>query len=144
MWWNKKQDKRRKNSKTIWNGSTPPPKPKQPAKYVPSGEVIAPIVSSFEVGRAIITKVPFVPVPFKEIGVYPFPVLMVAKNAPESEVTEVPAGSLLVYTGQIRTIERTKVDGHNREFSVLKHTFVTPIGRCIIHDRDFEMLVSCE
>lgn len=54
----------------------------------------------------------------------------------------IPVGSLLVYTGEVRQTERMYVNGKFRDVSVVKHTFITPMGRCIIHDFNLIRLIT--
>lgn len=65
-------------------------------------------------------------------GIYPFAPLELFRGA--AGTSPIPIGSLLVYTGMIRTTERKRLNGKNFDVRVMKHTFVTPLGRCIVHD----------
>ena len=46
----------------------------------------------------------------------------------------IPKGSLLIYAGtmQVNEVKHSARSGRNYEFKVLKHTFITPVGHCII------------
>lgn len=70
-----------------------------------------------------------------DMGVYPFHLLERSYGQPGGTVP-VPKGSLLMYAGAVRCTERKWHDEHRRyvNVEVYKHTFVTPHGRCIIHD----------
>ena len=72
-----------------------------------------------------------------ERGVYPYPALVIFYGSPDASVP-VPKGSLLMYAGELRSTERrsVRVNGEYRyvNVQVTKHTFITPHGRCIIHD----------
>ena len=74
-----------------------------------------------------------------EKGVYPFPTLETFYGSPGGSGVVVRAGSLLMYAGTIRSTERRWVSEANRyvNLQVHKHTFITPYGRCIIHDFQF-------
>ena len=65
-------------------------------------------------------------------GVYPFASL--EKYSSDDGKAPVPKGSLLMYAGPVRTSERKVIAGVQHEVRVIKHTFVTPVGRCIVHD----------
>jgi len=52
----------------------------------------------------------------------------------EPGMAPVPKGSLLMYAGTIRATERGRINGKTCDVQVIKHTFVTPVGRCIVHD----------
>jgi len=65
-------------------------------------------------------------------GIYPFAPLELFKGA--RGTGPIPIGTLLVYAGMIRTTERKKLKGKVFNVKVMKHTFITPVGRCIVHD----------
>lgn len=78
-------------------------------------------------------------------GVYPFFPLERFRGQPGGTVP-ISQGSILAYAGIVRTTERKWVDGGGGfggfpfaeqrpvDVQVFKHTFITPLGRCIIHD----------
>lgn len=87
------------------------------AAMVPGGSVVA--LHDLQVG---------------EQGVYPYPALERFYGSPGRTVP-VPKGSLLMYAGCIRAVERKYFAmGGYKDVNVFKHTFITPHGRCIIHD----------
>lgn len=51
----------------------------------------------------------------------------------EGEV-HVAKGTLMVYAGPVYEQERQYVNGRYVDVNAIKHTFITPLGRCIIHD----------
>jgi len=67
-----------------------------------------------------------------ERGVYPFAPL--EKYHGDDGKAPVPKGSLLMYSGPVRVSERKVISGVPHEVRVVKHTFITPVGRCIVHD----------
>ena len=77
-----------------------------------------------------------------ERGVYPYVPLVLSMVPPEGTVL-VPRGSLLMYAGSVRSVERKWVQSALREVDVqvTKHTFITPFGRCIIHDLNLVIAV---
>lgn len=59
-----------------------------------------------------------------------------------TDEAHVPAGSLLIYTGEVRQTERKYVGSRAIDVSAVKHTFIAPgIGRCIIHDFNLITLI---
>lgn len=70
-----------------------------------------------------------------ERGIYPFVALERCYRSQVSQVV-VSKGSLLMYAGSIQTVERAWNAQTERylHIQVRKHTFITPHGRCIIHD----------
>ena len=67
--------------------------------------------------------------PARQRGVYQF-VPLEPFEGDESEAP-VPIGSLLVYAGPVYEMERFR---GQRDVAAIKHTFIPPMGRCIIHD----------
>jgi hypothetical protein len=61
------------------------------------------------------------------VGVYPFMPLVPAHR---QDATFSP-GTLVVYAGEVRTVERKP---HSINLNVIKHTCITPMGRCVIHE----------
>jgi hypothetical protein len=68
----------------------------------------------------------------RDVGVYQFAPLE-EFNGDES-MAHVPMGSLLVYAGPVYEMERQCINGRYIDVMAIKHTFITPLGRCIIHD----------
>lgn len=52
----------------------------------------------------------------------------------EEDEQHVAKGALMVYAGPVYQQERQYVNGRYVDVMAIKHTFVTPMGRCIIHD----------
>jgi hypothetical protein len=63
---------------------------------------------------------------------YPFPTL---RGCTRKGREAVPTGTLLIYAGTVRVVERARVARQRVDIEVPKHTFIVPnVGRCIIHD----------
>lgn len=75
-----------------------------------------------------------------DVGVHPFPCLEKPRSRYKRAKTAfVPSfaiqpGTLVVYAGEVRSTESKRYRGKVHNVSVIKHTFITPAGRCIIHD----------
>lgn len=105
----------------------------RPTRYAPLKEADADTLSSMAIGTAVTCRhnVMCATEP-RLLGAYPFPPLV--RCYAGSELSPIPRGSLLVYAGHVRTLERKRVHGKSLDVSVIKHTFITPQGRCIVND----------
>lgn len=65
-------------------------------------------------------------------GVYRFAPLMRYRGPVGA--APIPRGSLLMYSGTVRETERKTISRKKIDVWILKHTFITPMGRCILHD----------
>jgi hypothetical protein len=102
-----------------------------PASYQRPPEVTDELIESLVNGGAVIAKHDLM---LGEKGVYPFAALQ-RFYGPVGAPVPVPCGSLLMYAGVLRSTERKWLDGGGHaDVQVFKHTFITPHGRCIIHD----------
>lgn len=104
----------------------------RPASYHGPSNPAPELVAALVPGGAVITN--------KDMclglrGTYPFPTLILQITPPPAAVS---AGALLMYAGSIRTVETAWVESQKTyvNVNVIKHTFITPLGRCIIHDLD--------
>lgn len=106
--------------------------PTAPPLYQPSREASQAVNDSLVIGGAVVTQYSMTPETeaFNRIG-YPYPPLVRWEGNTPSRV---PAGSLLMYAGGVRCTERKFVNGGVLDVRVIKHTFITPMGRCIVHD----------
>jgi hypothetical protein len=141
MFGRKKPWKMAEDTKIVWQdpqaAAAPNPRPvKYHAPVAPDPE----LMPAFIVGRPVMTKHAFVISPQR--GIYPFPVLERARRSNAGSHIAVPVGSLLVYTGAIRTSESKRLKGKIHEMRVIKHTFLVPCGRCIVHDQDFRSFTA--
>lgn len=153
MWGQKKPVRRAKGTRVEWTGGKRPPRPPKkkelrpvfkdptvaasirnrarPASYHQPPEVTDAMEDAMVPGGAVVA---LCDLQLGEQGVYPFPALERFYGSPGCTVT-VPRGSLLMYAGCIRTLERKWLtSGGYKDVQVFKHTFITPHGRCIIHD----------
>ena len=136
MWRGKLRPMRRaKDTEIVWKDplyAAAITKRTVPARYEPpvvlrSDEVLNALVT----GHAVMTKVDMRVSDNR--GTYPFAHLEHCRKDPDHPAP-IPKGSLLMYAGPIRTTERKKVNGTVHIVSVVKHTFITSLGRCIIHN----------
>lgn len=101
-----------------------------PSRYKAPKEVPAEVIDWLVVGAPVMATCDLQLA--TDRGVYPFAPLMQYRGEPG--MCPIPRGSLLMYTGTVRGTERKRISGKLLDFQVLKHTFVTPQGRCILHD----------
>lgn len=103
-----------------------------PAEYQPIPEVTPELEGSLVPGGSVVAAHDL---SLGERGVYPYPALVRFYGGTGGSVP-VPKGSLLMYAGCLRSLERKWVPAQGRYVNVQvhKHTFITPLGRCIIHD----------
>ena len=101
-----------------------------PADYQSPPEVTDTLAQSLYIGGSVVAKCDLM---LGDKGVYPFAALQRFYGSPGTPVP-VPKGSLLMYAGAIPTVERKNFEGRKLDVRVFKHTFITPHGRCIIHD----------
>lgn len=99
---------------------------------------------SFTVGRAVVAMRPLTV--SSDRGTYAYAPLEEFRGTGPAPI---PTGSLLVYAGAVRETERKyRTDGrgirHPCDVLVVKHTFITSFGRCVIHDFDLVNLVNEE
>jgi len=153
MWGEKKPIRKARGSKIAWTGGVKPAKKERkstlvavfkdpgmkdairnralPAVYREPPVVSDELEAACALGSALVAKFDM-QVSF-ERGVYPFPPLDRFYGSPGASIP-VPKGSLLVYAGPVASTERKYVGGKAIDVRVYKHTFITPYGRCIIHD----------
>jgi len=112
-----------------------------PAGYKKAPNLDPAIAAQFAVGRPVLAARALIL--SRDRGTYDFAPLEPFYGDPVEEA-HIPEGSLLVYTGEIRQQERMWINGKTRDVAAVKHTFITPFGRCIIHDFDLIRLVSEE
>lgn len=123
--------------KAAWNGSVT--KASGPSNYHLPPELGNELLVALSSGAAIMAAHDLGPGPDK--GAYPFSPLEVFRG-PVGVPVPIPLGSILVYAGVVRASEHmlsNEQTWHTKQhrslsIQVLKHTFITPIGRCIIHD----------
>lgn len=84
---------------------------------------------AFVVGSPFVTKRALRPARNK--GVYVHTPLEPSSGGEEAHI---PAGSLIVYAGEARETETKYANGKRHDVHVVKQTFITAFGRCIIHD----------
>ncbi len=111
-----------------------------PASYREPPNVDPTIAEQFVVGRPVMAARDLTM--SRDQGTYQFAPLETFVG--ESDQAHIPKGSLLIYTGAVRQEERIYVNSKARDVSVLKHTFITPMGRCIIHDFNLIQLITDE
>ncbi len=156
MWGPKKARRKARGTKVAWTNGSPPPKPPRkrdralvwkdkvvearatapratPANYQFPPEVSEALESAIQNGRALVAKYDMA---LGDLGVYPFPTLDRLWRFPNAaDIAAVSKGSLLMYAGAVRSTERKWLsEGNHADVQVVKHTFITPRGRCIIHD----------
>lgn len=86
--------------------------------------------STFTIGAAVLAALPLMLASDK--GMYSFnPLEPFYGEDSEAPIRE---GTVLIYSGPVYETERCITNGKVLDASVVKHTFITPLGRCIIHD----------
>lgn len=110
-----------------------------PAYYREPSPIPLDVAAVLDVGGAVVAAFDLCLSPDR--GVYPFAPLVRYFGDPANP--PIKQGSLLMYTGQIRVTERRPrpnagFHSNNKDLTVrvMKHTFITPMGRCIVHDLD--------
>jgi hypothetical protein len=67
---------------------------------------------------------------------YQFPVLDTGLGKQGKQI-RVPAGTIIMYAGNVPAIERVRIGKETKDVDVMKHTFIVPnVGRVIIHSLD--------
>lgn len=146
MWGQKKPIHKAKGTATQWsNTNFKRPKKGKPVTWVdPEREALlkklpdpapyrAPYVDSallqrLIVGTAVATRTKLA---WDHQGVHPFKVLDNCHGP-----TVFPTGTIMIYSGTVHSTERISYWGtqNAKDVQVLKHTFITSQGRCIIND----------
>lgn len=111
-----------------------------PAGYKKPPNVDPAIAAQFIVGRPVMAAQALTM--SQDRGTYDFAPLEPFSG--EEGEAHIPTGSLLIYTGEVRQLERMWIGGKNCDVYAVKHTFITAFGRCIIHDFDLIKLITEE
>lgn len=101
-----------------------------PARYKEPPNLDPRIAAKFVVGVAVMASKALGLA--RDVGVYQFAPLEEFDG--DESMAHVPMGSLLAYAGPVYEMERQYVNGRYVDVAAIKHTFITPLGRCIIHD----------
>jgi hypothetical protein len=115
-----------------WNDGAPTSahKPARPTRYMMPRAIKLDLAPALVIGGAMVAR--FDLGLARDKGVYEFAPLERYRGAPGG--CSIPRGSLLMYTGMVRCTERKRIKGKKLKLQVMKHTFITPLGRCIVHN----------
>lgn len=132
MWGQKKPRKKARGTRVQWvskPGETPERVLHTPA-FVDSAPPPWDVREELVIGRPFVTRTALKADRLNAPS-YPFmPLELVYSHTCE---TAIGPGSLMVYAGPVRVTESKFFRDRYRDVKVMKHTFVTPIGRCIVH-----------
>ena len=110
-----------------------------PATYREPPNIDPAIAARFVVGAPVMAARPLRMCANK--GVYQHAPLEEFFGDAETEA-HIPRGSLLIYAGEAREVERVYMGRRPHDVSVVKHTFIAPVfGHCIIHDFNLITLI---
>lgn len=132
--WSRKPKRQAKGTQIEWKDPNVGPKGTArqhiPNRFVAPKAISEDVIDFLRIGAPVMVTIDMELA--KDRGVYPFSPLMRYNGEPGK--APIPRGSLLMYAGTVRATERKRIQNKTIDIWVLKHTFVTPLGRCILHD----------